>query len=152
MATIQSTDWRVKVEPTIVTPEFDFGPLDSVAANAVLLTSENLRKVGAYPPRVVYDWDCKLHVVQAIAGVETAVNITDFTLLAVYYDPIAQVAFNLTVVKTVAASGELTVSLDAGRSPVAVAGMYRFHVKATETEEFDLMSGWLEILPAIPTV
>ena len=152
MATIDSSDFRVQIQPTVVTPEWDFGPTDSVAANAVLLTRENLRTVGAYPPRSAYDWDAKLHITQTISGVETAVDLTDMTLTAVYYDPIIRTAYNLTVVKTIASSGEITVSFDAGRDPAAVAGMYRFHIKATETEEFDLLSGWIEILPAVPTV
>jgi hypothetical protein len=149
MATIQSVDFRVLIEPTIVTPEFDFGPSDSVAANAVLLTREFLRNMGAYPVRNGHDWDCKLHIVQSIAGVETAVDLTDMTIAGTYWDWVTRTANTLTVAKTVAASGELTVSFAAATLPTA--GMYEFAITATETELFDLCSGKLEILPAIPT-
>jgi len=149
MATIQSTDFRVTIEPRIETPEFDFGPSDSVAANAVLLTREKLRTLGAYPPRNGHDWDCKLHVLQTVAGVETAVNLTDMTIAGTYWDWVTRVANTLTVAKTVAASGEITVSFAAADVPAA--GMYEFVITATETELFDLCSGKLEIMPAVPT-
>ncbi len=149
MATIDSTDFRVQIQPTIVTPEWDFGPSDAVAANAVLLTRENLRTMGAYPPRVGYDFDCKLHILQVIAGVETAVNLTGIAIAGTYWDWVTRVANTLTVVASVAASGELTVSFAFDDLPTA--GLYEFAIKATETELFDLCSGKLEILPAVPT-
>ena len=148
MATIQATDLRGKVEPRIVGPEFDFGPLDSVAANAVLLTRENLRKVGAYPPRSEYDWDCLLFIYQTIAGVETIVDLSSMTITGTYYDHVSQVANVLTVANG-GATGDVTLSFAVADAPTA--GMYRFSVKAVDTDTFELCSGWLEIDPAIPT-
>lgn len=153
MATIQSTDLRIKVEPTIVTPELDFGPLDSVSANSVLLTRENLRKVGAYPPRNGQDWDCHLWVYTTIDGVETALDLADMAFTAVYWDYFARVANALTIAAG-AGTGQLTISFAADDEPTA--GMYRFAVTGKETvllvtNVFDVCGGWLEILPAIPS-
>ena len=149
IATIQATDLRITIEPTIPTPEYDFGPSDSVAANAVLLTRENLRKLGAYPPRVSLDWDCNLWVYQVVGGVETAMDLTTVAVTGTYWDPVTRVATTLTVALG-AGTGQITVSLDAATA-TTVAGMFRFQITGTETEEFDLLSGWLEIQPGIPT-
>ena len=149
MATIQSTNLVVQIEPTIVTPEFDFGPTDSVAANSILLTAENLRTVGAYAPRSGRDWVCNLWVLQTISGVETAVDLTDMTIAGVYWDPIARAALTLPITKPVGTAGQLTITFT--DSQTLVAGVYDFAVSATETEIFDLLSGKLEILPAIPS-
>ncbi len=154
MATIQSTDLRIAVEPTIALPEFDFGPLDTVAANAVLLTRENLRKVGAYPPRNGYDWGCLLWVYQVVAGVETIMNMSDQLITGSYWDPVARAPTALTIANA-GALGHITVSFDWLDDPVA--GMYKFAVTSVApagigpTDRFDLMTGWLEILPAIPS-
>jgi hypothetical protein len=148
MATIQSTNLTVKIEPAIVTPELDFGPTGSVAANAVLLTSENLRSVGAYAPRSAHDWDCHLWIYTTVAAAETALDLTDMTIAGTYYDPVSRTANTLTVAKG-AGTGQLTVSFAVADAPTA--GMYRFNITATETELFDLCSGWVEILPALPS-
>lgn len=148
MATIQQTDLRVTIEPRVATPEFDRGPTDSVAANAVMLTAENLRTVGAYAPRSGRDWVCYLWVYGTVSGVETAVDLTDMTIAGVYWDPIARVANTLTIAKG-AGTGQLTITFTDAQT--LVAGMYDFAVSATETDIFDLLSGKLEILPAIPS-
>ncbi len=150
MATVVSTDTRVIIQPEIVTPEFDKGPGDSVAANAVLLTREYLRTLGSYPPRVSQDWDCKLFMVQLIAGVETAIDLTDMTIAGTYWDDVIRVAVTRDVPKPVGTAGQLDISFDVADAPTA--GMYRFLVTATETELFDLCSGWIEINYAQPAV
>jgi hypothetical protein len=148
MATIQSTDTRITIEPTIVTPELDFGPTLSVAANAVLLTSEKLRTVGAYPPRSGHDWDCHLWVYTTVSTVETALDLADMAIAGVYFDPVSRVANTLAVAKG-AGTGQLTVSFAVADAPTA--GLYGFAITATETELFDLCSGKIEILPALPS-
>ena len=148
MATIQTLDLRVSVEPTIPTPELDFGPSSRVTANAVLLTRESLRTVGAYPPRSGHDWDCILAVYTVIAGVETALDMSSFTVTATYWDDVTMVANDLTIVAGTD-TNQLVVSFEAADLPTA--GMYRFAVVGEQTETFDICSGWLEILPAIPS-
>jgi len=148
MATIQATDLRIKVEPRIVGPEFDYGPLDGVAANAVLLTRDNLRKCGAYPPRSAHDWDCLLWVYQVIDGVETIMDMSGMALTATYWDDVTRVANDLTV-SNGGATGDATLSFSVASAPTA--GMYRFSIQAVDTDTFELCSGWLEITPAIPS-
>lgn len=151
MATIETTDTRIIVEPIIATPDYEFGPLDSVAANAVLLTRENLRKVGAYPPRVGRDWVCDLWVVFSVASVETPVDVSGWTLLGTYWDPVARVANMLPVALGAAAvTGQLVITLPDAPVDLPTAGMYGFSISATDTDVFDVCSGWLEILPAMP--
>lgn len=146
--TTQATDFRIIIEPVIVTPAMEFGPSDSVPANAVLLTSEKLRTLGAYPARSGRDWDCKLWILQTIASVETAVDLTGMALAGTYWDDVTRAAVALTITTAAGTTGLTTISFAAADLPTA--GMYRFLINATETEVFDLCSGWLEILPAQP--
>ena len=153
MATIQSTSLVVKVEPRWVQAEYDFGPSASMAANGVLLTRESLRTLGAYPPISGGDWDCLLHVYQVVAGVETAVDMSNFSISGVYWDAVIQTAVTLRLSDSGAASGYITVSFADGDAPVV--GMYNFAIRAVDKTSMDiheLMSGKLEILPATPTV
>ena len=135
------------VEPRIVTPEIDMGPLDSVPADAVMLTTHNLHQVGGFPPRVGMDWVCVLWVYDTIVGVETVRNISTYAIAGTFWDPIARVSYDLTL-GAPAAAGFFTVTFaDDGDQ---IAGMYQFQVTATVTDVFELASGWLEILPEYP--
>jgi len=148
MATQQATDSVIKIKPTIITPEFDFGPSDSVAANSVLLTQQYLRQLGAYAPRVGRDWDCHLWYYLVIDGDETAQALTDMTVSGTYWDPIKRVANTLTTAKG-AGTGQITISFAATDS--LIAGLYRFAITAVETETFEVCSGWLEIASEVPS-
>ncbi len=152
MAIIQSTDFTLTIEPVLSDIEFDFGPTDYVAANAVLLTREMLRTVGAYPPRVGHDWQCNLWLYQTIDGVKTIVDAGEWTLDATYWDAVTRVAVDLPIGHGLADGQMVITLLD---SPVidAVAGMYDFAVQAISALDiFDVCSGKLEILPTIPTI
>ena len=125
--------------------------MDSVTANGVLLTRENLLKVGAFPPIIGQDW-----VIALIAGVETAIPLTAPTTIAgSYWDPVSQVALALTLAidaDQVTNPGLFTIKfIDTILVPL-VAGMCRFQIDITDTvaEIRILCKGWLEILAARP--
>lgn len=108
--------------------------------------------MGAYPPRVGNDWQCSLFIYQVIAGVETLVDMTGWVLDANYWDNVTRIAVDMPIALG-AGTGELVITFP--DSPVidAVAGMYNFAVQATDTPTiFDVCSGKLEFLPAMPTV
>lgn len=146
--TIQATDLRIKVEPFLFAPAVFFGPLDSVSANSVMLTSDNLRKAGSYPPRNGQEWYCKLWVYVTVDGVETLLDMTDYTVAAVYWDNVSKEATSIDC-----ALGGDTGSIVLGIPSTAdqVAGMYRFSITGTQVDIFDICGGWIEMLPAIPT-
>ncbi|MFH1603983.1 MAG: hypothetical protein ABIH03_08755 [Pseudomonadota bacterium] len=147
MATIQATDTIFRVEPLVPVPEFEWGPSDYMSANAVLLTSESLRKVGAYPPQRGYDWSCNLWCYVVVAGVPTAIDLTTSTFSAIYWDPVSLVAKDVDVANGPAA-GQLVLSLAAVTE--TTPGTHRFSITVTETQVYMLCSGWIEILPVKP--
>lgn len=153
MAT-QSSNIVVKIEPVIAGPAIDLGPTDSVAANAVLLTRENLRTVGSYPPRVARDWKCILWLYETIAGVETIIAIDTWAIDGTYWDPITRVAVDLPIALT-STAGQIAITLPDAPAIAAVAGMYEFAIKGTAAADpdfsFDVCSGKIEFLPAIPS-
>jgi hypothetical protein len=148
MATVQTTNVRVKIEPTDVTPEMEYGPSDYMPHDAVLMTAHAFSQIGSQPPRSGEDFDCHLWVYDTVAGAATARTLDDYTVTATYWDPVSLSATALTVAKG-AGAGQLTVSWAA--SDTVTAGMYRFSVEAVETDAFTVCSGWLEIMPATPS-
>ncbi|MEE9367167.1 MAG: hypothetical protein V3W44_10800 [Dehalococcoidales bacterium] len=152
MAITYVSDWRIIVEPTLAVDVFM--TMDSVAVNAVLLTRENLRKVGAYPPQSGHDWDVNMWLKTVIAGVETGAPLTAPTAIAgTYWDPMVQTATVLTLAidaDQVVNAGLFTITF--ADTDTLVAGMYRFEIDVTDTvaDIHVLCSGWLEILPARP--
>ena len=153
MATV-ITDWKMIVEPT--RPVAVESPMDSVPANGVLLTRENLLKVGAFPPVSGQDWAANMWVIALVAGVETAIPLTAPTTIAgSYWDPVSQTAIALTLAidaDQVNNAGLFTITfIDTIVVPL-VAGMYRFQIDVTDTvaEIRILCKGWMEILPARP--
>ena len=149
MAIVYAENTQVAIEPTLATPEFDFGPADRVASNAVLLTADNLRKVGAYACQAGHDWVGLCWVTQTVDTVPTALILTTLTLQGSYWDPVSREAVALTVAKP---GGDGEVSITFADTGAHVAGMYRFLITATDPTPltFDLFSGWLEILPGRP--
>jgi len=148
MATIQVIDRLISLEPRHTTPEIDFGPMDAISADSVLITTDNLKKVGAQPPRCGQDFVCLLWVVDSISGVETFRDISGYTLTGTYWDPVSRVANTLTVALG-SGTGDFTITF--ADTDSLTAGMYRFQVTATETDVFELCSGWIEITPEIPS-
>lgn len=144
---IDTTGFVVAIEGRIPTPEYDFGPLDTVQSNAVMLIADNLRKCGSYACRAGHDWQCLLWIWEIVAGVEEASDFRTTTMTGSYWDPVSLEATALTLA-VAGNSVSITIADDAGH----VAGMYRFLIVATIGGlVYDLCSGWLEILPAIPT-
>lgn len=148
MPAVDITGIVIGIEPRIPTPEYDFGPLDTVPSNAVMLTAENLRKCGGYACRAGNDWQVLLWLWLMIDGVPTLPGAVVTTFEGSYWDPISMEAVALTLALPGANALSMTFANDGGH----VAGMYRFLIVATVAGlEYDLCSGWLEILPGIPS-
>ena len=147
MPAIETTGFVIGIEPRMPTPEYDFGPLDNVSSNAVMLTADNLKKCGGYACRAGHDWQCLLWIWAVVDGVPDDADFRTTTMTGSYWDPVSREAVALTLV-IAGNSVKITIADDGGH----VAGMYRFLIVATIGGlVYDLCSGWLEILPATPT-
>lgn len=150
MAVTQFTDLKVKVEPKIVTPEYEFGPSDYMAANAVLLTANAMRRLGASCPQIGTDFVANLWVFGTVDTVPTAFSLVSTTVAGSFWDPVTRVAYDFDSC-AIAGDGStgcvvLTIADDLDVTP----GLYQFEITATRTSVYTLMSGWIEFLPGRP--
>ena len=147
------SNFLIELEPTRAVG-VEHGPMDKVSFNALLLTRENLLKVGASPPTVAQDWDCNCTLYGTVAGVDTAIGMAGSALAGTYWDLVTRVALDLTVTldaDQVTNPGLFTIAF--ADTDTMVAGMYGFRVDITDatTDIYTICSGKLEILPATPT-
>jgi hypothetical protein len=157
MATFQSTDWRVKIEPLISgTNEYEKGPSAALRHTAIMLTDEFLRTLGHTAPRANDVWECYLYWFQTIDSVQTAMNLSEFTIGCKYWDPITLVGGDITLIQDadqVNNPGKTKMSIATVPGNIIPAGLYGFEVTFTESAQNNLGGrGWLEVFPTRPSV
>jgi hypothetical protein len=144
-----ATDYRITIVGLRTDPGIAFGPTDSVSADSVLLTAENLKTIGMYPAQQGLDWGVQLYVYATVSTVETLQDLTGYTFVGSYWDPVTKAATSLTV-SNGGISGYIQFNFDS--DDTLTAGMYQFAIEETSGEDDSFIcSGWLEIVPARPT-
>lgn len=157
MTSYQATDFRVKVEPVVAsTNTYDFGPGSALEHNSITLTNDYLRTLGYHAPRASDAWECYLWFYQTISGVQTAIDLSEFTEGAKYWDPVTHTGGDLIFAldaDQVLNAGKSKLSIATVPSGVVSAGLYQFEITLTQNSLLRFRAGgWLEVLPARPSV